>query len=80
MEFIISSPDSCIVEKDETGISLGTGDNEEAGGEERIHVMGSLQADRRRIPEPAAADGDSSQETLILGNRRFSGSSRRASD
>ena len=37
-----------------------------------LHVMGSPQEERSRIPERAAADGDSSQETLILGNRRVS--------
>ena len=65
VEIIISSQDSCIGDDE---------DKEEVGGGEKLRVTGSHQDERRRIPEHAAADGDSSQETLILGNRRVSGS------
>ena len=65
VEIIISSQDSCIGDDE---------DKEEVGGGEKLRVTGNHQDERRRIPEHAAADGASSQETLILGNRRVSSS------
>ena len=71
IEIIMSSPDICIGEEKDKEEVRGCELLQVRGGE-LLHVMGSPPEERSRIPEHAADDGDSSQETLILGSRGVS--------
>ena len=90
VEFIISSPEAERKEgahrrsrpDAENGASgiRGSGGDTKGDGDEGTYVKGNLQTDRMCIPEHAAVDGESSRETLTLGHRGISGSSRRVTD
>ena len=81
VEFVISSLEKFWSPEGEaeTSILPRAGDFK-VGVEGKRHVTGAPQTDRSCIPEHSAAYEESSQETLILQNRRISGSSNLATD